>query len=339
MLKKVSKVGGSKPTQTKTITKKSSGSSKQTQVKTTTKSSGSSKVSNTNTVKQTTPAPKPKNVDKVEFGKPKQTASAGTYKPAPPKPSAHSSASKTFTATHSKPFTAPQPETVTFKVKSSYNEGITMQFVDQGDKMHLSAPPKDAVKECCKTLHYSNAVERDRIKTQAQMVILPNAISQANKAYDNLCKAADEYFQVANEVVDKTQDIPDRLEGDATLRDKWDMVGYPSIGAAFEIAREAFMCSEISATGVGVAAALGEALRRVQNFYIKVRDVGIDLVEGTEALERVTKNLNKAAEQFNIKNQEVFDAIEEAGGKMDGQTIEYPLKSEQIARTFQIHIW
>ena len=35
MIKKVSKVGGSKPTQTKTITKKSSGSSKQTQVKTT----------------------------------------------------------------------------------------------------------------------------------------------------------------------------------------------------------------------------------------------------------------------------------------------------------------
>ena len=313
MLKKVSKVGGSKPTQTKTITKKSS---------------GSSKVSNTNTVKQTTPAPKPKNVDKVEFGKPKQTASAGTYKPAPPKPSAHSSASKTFTA--------PQPETVTFKVKSSYNEGTTMQFVGQGDEVHFPAPPKDAVKECCKTLHYSNAVERDRIKTQAQMVILPNAISQANKAYDNLCKAADEYFQVANEVVDKTQDIPDRLEGDATLRDKWDMVGYPSIGAAFEIAREAFMCSEISATGVGVAAALGEALRRVQNFYIKVRDVGIDLVEGTEALERVTKNLNKAAEQFNIKNQEVFDAIEEAGGKMDGQTIEYPLKLEQITRVFKI---
>ena len=79
MLKKVSKVGGSKPTQTKTITKKSSGSSKQTQVKTTTKSSGSSKVSNTNTVKQTTPAPKPKNVDKVEFGKPKQTVNTGVY--------------------------------------------------------------------------------------------------------------------------------------------------------------------------------------------------------------------------------------------------------------------
>ena len=79
MLKKVSKVGGSKPTQTKTITKKSSGSSKQTQVKTTTKSSGSSKVSNTNTVKQTTPAPKPKNVDKVEFGKPKPTVDTGVY--------------------------------------------------------------------------------------------------------------------------------------------------------------------------------------------------------------------------------------------------------------------
>lgn len=31
------------------------------------------------------PAPKPKNVDKVDFGKPKPTASAGTYKPAPPK--------------------------------------------------------------------------------------------------------------------------------------------------------------------------------------------------------------------------------------------------------------
>lgn len=79
MLKKVSKVGGSKPTQTKTITKKSSGSSKQTQVKTTTKSSGSSKVSNINTVKQTTPAPKPKNVDKVEFGKPKPTVDTGVY--------------------------------------------------------------------------------------------------------------------------------------------------------------------------------------------------------------------------------------------------------------------
>ena len=64
MLKKVSKVGGSKPTQTKTITKKSS---------------GSSKVSNINTVKQTTPAPKPKNVDKVEFGKPKPTVDTGVY--------------------------------------------------------------------------------------------------------------------------------------------------------------------------------------------------------------------------------------------------------------------
>ena len=79
MLKKVSKVGGSKPTQTKTITKKSSGSSKQTQVKTTTKSRGSSKESNINTVKQTTPAPKPKNVDKVEFGKPKPTVDTGVY--------------------------------------------------------------------------------------------------------------------------------------------------------------------------------------------------------------------------------------------------------------------
>ena len=37
-----------------------------------------------------------------------------------------------------------------------------------------------------------------------------------------------------------------------------------------------------------------------------------------------------------IKNQEVFDAIEEAEGKMDGQTIEYPLKLEQITRVFKI---
>ena len=234
---KVARTGGGSKTQPPKKTTTSSSS----------KSSGSSKTSSSSSVKKTTPPPaKPKNVDKVDFGKPKPKVDAGTYKPpAPPKhvqskpdgllrageeltfekfcvmmdmkpteiqkalksppkpstssgskttttstahssnshistssssgsakhttssnstsstsrtsteyitsvPSAHSSASKTFTATHSKPFTAPQPETVTFKVKSSYNEGTTMQFVDQGDKMHLSAPPKDAVKECCR---------------------------------------------------------------------------------------------------------------------------------------------------------------------------------------------
>ena len=72
MLKKVSKVGGSKPTQTKTITKKSSGSSKQTQVKTTTKSSGSSKVS-----KQT--------VNTGVYHKPKLIAAATGRDPEPSK--------------------------------------------------------------------------------------------------------------------------------------------------------------------------------------------------------------------------------------------------------------
>ena len=334
MPKKVLKVGGSKPTQTKTITKKSSGSSKQTQVKTTTKSSGSSKVSNINTVKQTTPAPKPKNVDKVEFGKPKQTASAGVYKPAPPKPSAHASASKTFTATHSKPFAAPQSETVTFKVKSSYNNGTTMQFFDQGDKIHLAAPPKDAVKECCKTLHYSNTVERDRIKTQAQMVILPNAINQANKAYDNLCKAADEYFQVTNEVVDKTKDIPERLAGDET-REKVITTGKTALGVGLGTVVDLIRSGSVTPDGI----IIGGALLKFERDVERAIDVYADLAECTEAVKRVTKNLNKAAEQFNIKNQEVFDAIEEAGGKMNGQTIEYPLKSSQIARMFHIQIW
>ena len=72
------RVGSNKPAQTKTMAKASSSS----------KSSGSSKTSSSSGVKKATPPPaKPKNVDKVEFNKPKPTASAGTYKPTPPKPS------------------------------------------------------------------------------------------------------------------------------------------------------------------------------------------------------------------------------------------------------------
>ena len=78
---KVSKVS-SKPTQTKTIARANTSSSS--------KSSGSSKSSSSSGVKKSAPpvTSKPRNVDKVDFGKPKTTASAGTYKPAePPKPS------------------------------------------------------------------------------------------------------------------------------------------------------------------------------------------------------------------------------------------------------------
>lgn len=57
--------------------------------KKTTSSSSSSKTSKTassSSVKKATPPPaKPKNVDKVEFGKPKPKVDAGTYKPEPPK--------------------------------------------------------------------------------------------------------------------------------------------------------------------------------------------------------------------------------------------------------------
>ena len=64
------RVGSNKPAQTKTMAKASSSS----------KSSGSSKTSSSSSVKKTTPPPaKPKNVDKVEFNKPKPTASAGVY--------------------------------------------------------------------------------------------------------------------------------------------------------------------------------------------------------------------------------------------------------------------
>jgi hypothetical protein len=209
-----------------------------------------------------------------------------------------------------------------------------MQFVGQGDEVHFPAPPKDAVKECCKTLHYSNAVERDRIKTQAQMVILPNAISQANKAYDNLCKAADEYFQVATEIVDRTKAIPERLEGDET-REKVITTGRTALGVGLGTVVDLIHSGSVTPDGIIIGAALGKFERDVE----RAIDVYADLVECTKALERVTKNLNKSAEQFNIKNQEVFNAIEEAGGKMNGQTIEYPLKSTQIARMFHIQIW
>ncbi|MBQ3067456.1 MAG: hypothetical protein IJC97_00180 [Oscillospiraceae bacterium] len=75
---KVSKVSSSKTTQTKTIAKASTSSSS--------KSSGSSKTSSSSGTKKSAPpvTSKPKNVDKVDFGKPKSTVSAGTYKPAPP---------------------------------------------------------------------------------------------------------------------------------------------------------------------------------------------------------------------------------------------------------------
>lgn len=74
---KVSKVS-SKPTQTKTIAKASTSSSS--------KSSRSSKASSSSGVKKSAPpvTSKPRNVDKVDFGKTKTTADAGIYKPAPP---------------------------------------------------------------------------------------------------------------------------------------------------------------------------------------------------------------------------------------------------------------
>ena len=88
---KVSKVS-SKPTQTKTIAKASTSSSS--------KSSGSSKTSSSSGVKKSAPpvTSKPRNVDKVDFGKTKTTADAGVYHrpkpiaaatgrdPEPPKP-------------------------------------------------------------------------------------------------------------------------------------------------------------------------------------------------------------------------------------------------------------
>lgn len=83
------RVGSNKPAQTKTMAKASSSS----------KSSGSSKTSSSSGVKKATPPPvKPKNVDKVDFGKPKPQADAGVYHkprliaaatgrdPEPPKP-------------------------------------------------------------------------------------------------------------------------------------------------------------------------------------------------------------------------------------------------------------
>ena len=123
-----------------------------------------------------------------------------------------------------------------------------MQFVGQGDEVHFPAPPKDAVKECFKMLHSSDAVERNRIKTQAQMVLLPNAISQANKAYDNLCKAADEYFQVATEIEDKTQDVPDRLEG-KTTREKVSTTGRTALGVGLEAVVELIHSGSVTPDG------------------------------------------------------------------------------------------
>lgn len=70
MLRKVSKVGSNKTTQTKTIAKASSNS----------KTSGSSKTAKSSIVKKTTntaPQQKPKNVDKVDFGKPKPPIDTG----------------------------------------------------------------------------------------------------------------------------------------------------------------------------------------------------------------------------------------------------------------------
>ena len=64
------RVGSNKPAQTKIMAKASSSS----------KSSGSSKTSSSSGVKKATPPPvKPKNVDKVDFGKPKPQADAGVY--------------------------------------------------------------------------------------------------------------------------------------------------------------------------------------------------------------------------------------------------------------------
>ena len=76
---KVARTGGGSKTQPPKKTTTSSSS----------KSSGSSKTSSSSGVKKSAPpvTSKPKNVDKVDFGKPKPTASAGTYKPTPPKPS------------------------------------------------------------------------------------------------------------------------------------------------------------------------------------------------------------------------------------------------------------
>ena len=72
---KVARTGGGSKTQPPKKTTSSSSSSK------------TSKTSSSSSVKKATPPPaKPKNVDKVDFGKPKPTASAGTYKPVPPKP-------------------------------------------------------------------------------------------------------------------------------------------------------------------------------------------------------------------------------------------------------------
>ena len=92
---KVARVGSNKSTQVKTMAKASTSSSS--------KSSGTSKTTSSSSAKQSTQiAAKPKNVDRVDFGKPKPTASAGVYKPAPAPKSMAAKREDPFTEMHNK---------------------------------------------------------------------------------------------------------------------------------------------------------------------------------------------------------------------------------------------
>ncbi len=81
---KVSRVV-SKPT--KAIAKASTSSSSRSSGSSSKTSSSSRIRKSATTASRPAPEPKPKNVDKVDFGKPKTIVDAGVYKPAPPKPS------------------------------------------------------------------------------------------------------------------------------------------------------------------------------------------------------------------------------------------------------------
>lgn len=320
MLKKVSKVGGSKPTQTKTITKKSS---------------GSSKVSNTNTVKQTTPAPKPKNVDKVEFGKPKPTASAGVYKKPPVMKSAVTSKSA-GTATVSQ---------TTVRQSTHFglhNEGVEPKInrVDLPMK-----PPEDLKPDGYHQMlekEREHRVEHEPPELAAKMLLLkhlPTVVNGANYEFRNLAVPCQNFADACNAIDDflATQSVQQVVKDTFSLQPFADGIAMGS--AAYKtLASEAVAGTSagaaVGAAGLAAAGAIGMSkicslLDNLAAHFVEARDLKQNLQQAYNMLVRAT-------DKFNLRNSEIFELCESVGADTNGKTITYPADLNQIKKTFKL---
>lgn len=322
---KVARTGGGSKTQPPKKTTSSSS-----------KSSGSSKTSSSSNVKKATPPPaKPKNVDKVDFGKPKPTASAGVYKKPPVMKSAVTSKSA-GTATVSQ---------TTVRQSTHFglhNEGAEPKI----NRVDLPMKPPEDLKP---DGHHQMLEEHRKVRAEheppelaAKMSLLlemPTVVAGANHAFRNLAVPCQNFVDACNAIDGflATQSVQQVIKDTLHFQKYSDTItmflsGSDVLEAA--VAAGAETSAAVGAAGLAAAGEVAKAkvfalLDNLSNYFAEAETLKQNLQQAYNMLVRAT-------DKFNLRNSEIFELCEGVGADTNGKTITYPADLDQIKKTFKL---